>query len=109
MAVATPPPQTREETSAKTRRQPPYAVVVLNDNEHTFDYVIDCFAKVFHYPIEKCFQLATTIHKEGRAVVWTGALEHAELKKDQIQGMGPDKWARSKVDRPLGVDLEPLA
>lgn len=105
-ATATPP---REKTETRTKRQPPYAVVVLNDDDHTFNYVMIVFQKVFGYDTQKCFKLAEQIHLKGRAVVWTGALEVAELKKDQIQGMGPDPFASKVVNYPLGVDLEPLA
>ncbi len=110
-AIAEPPTKTRpefdKETKTKTRRQPPYAVVVLNDDEHTFDYVIATFMKVFGYDVEKCFQLAKTIHEEGRAIVWIGSLEVAELKRDQIKEAGPDYWSITKVTWPLSVELEP--
>ncbi len=98
--------ETVEET--KTKRQPPYAVIVLNDDVHTFDYVINCFQKVFGYALPKAFLLAKEIHEKGRAIVWSGTREVAELKKEQIEGMGPDFFARVKVDGPLGVVLEPL-
>lgn len=107
MATLTPPtPKTKDKTRTKT--QPPYAVVVINDDVHTFAYVILCFQKVFGYDIQKCTQLAMTIHEAGRAIVWSGALEIAELKKEQIEGMGPDHEARQKCDFPLKVELEPL-
>ena len=62
----------KEETSRrKPKRLPPYAVVVLNDDLHTFAYVIETFIKVFGYAPEKCFQLAQTIHTQGRRNVET--------------------------------------
>lgn len=92
----------------KPKHQPRYAVVVLNDDLHTFEYVILALAKVFGYSAEKGFQLASEIHTSGRAIVWTGALEHAELKRDQLRGMGPDVFASKPVEFPLGVELEPV-
>lgn len=92
----------------RPKRQPPYAVVVLNDNDHTYEYVIIGLSKVFGYNTEKSFVLAQTIDRTGRAAVWTGTLELAELKRDQILGLGPDTWARKPVNYPLGVVLEPL-
>ena len=92
----------------KPKRQPRYAVIVLNDDLHTYEYVIQALAKVFSYPIERGFQLAYEIDTKGRAIVWTGALEIAELKRDQIRGMGPDVFAGKPVDFPLGVELEPI-
>lgn len=111
MAVATPTcPRTAptERPDTKLRHQPPYAVVVLNDHDHTFDYVIAGFQKVFGYNLEKCITLAKAIHNDGRTVVWTGSLEVAELKKEQIESLGPDQWAPKVVNYPLGVELEPL-
>ena len=92
----------------KRKRQPPYAVIVENDEFHTFDYVIETLQKVFGYETQKCEKLAMTVHKEGEAQVWSGTLEHAELKRDQIRGAGPDLYAEKTVKFPLGVRLEPL-
>jgi ATP-dependent Clp protease adaptor protein ClpS len=100
--TAKPAPQTH------TKRQPPYAVVVLDDDLHTFDYVIEALSKVFGYTPAKGKQLATEIHERGRAVVWSGTLELAELKRDQIRGFGPDHFGQKPVTFPLGVYVEPL-
>lgn len=106
MTTAT--PTLKPETRTKAKRQPPYAVVVLNDDVHTFTYVIECFIKVFAYTKEKAVLLALLIHQKKRAIVWTGALEVAELKKEQIESMGPDHDAAVECNFPLGVLLEPL-
>lgn len=111
-AVAeSPPSETQQEkrpSKTKPKVQPPYAVIVHNDDQHTFEYVIDTFAKVFGYPFEKGFLLANQIHTEGKAIVWSGTLEVAELKRDQIRSAGPDFFASEKVDFPLSVTVEPL-
>lgn len=99
---------TRPAPVSERKPQPRYAVVVLNDDLHSFAYVIMALAKVFGYSVEKGFQLATEIHTTGRAIVWTGALEHAELKRDQLIGMGPDVFASQPVTFPLGVELDPV-
>jgi ATP-dependent Clp protease adaptor protein ClpS len=93
---------------AKPKKQPPYAVIVHNDDLHTFQYVIETFTKVFGYPLGKGYALALEIHCSGRAIVWSGSLEVAELKRDQIRSAGPDFYAIRKVDFPLGVTIEPL-
>jgi ATP-dependent Clp protease adaptor protein ClpS len=103
----------REETATNPERSkpkllPPYAVVVLNDDLHSFDYVIHTFQKVFGYAPEKCFQLAMQIHEQGRGIVWSGPKEVAELKRDLIRSAGPDTYAVQKVDWPLGCEIEPL-
>ena len=100
--------QRRRRTDAKPKRQPPYAVVLLNDEEHSFLYVIETLMKVFGYPAEKSYALTLQIHNEGRGIVWSGSLEVAELKRDQIRSAGPDFYAQNKVEFPLGVTVEPL-
>lgn len=100
-------PETDTEFETRTKRQPPYAVVVLNDDDHTFDYVILTFQKIFGYDLEKCFKLAKMIHEKGWAIVWVGSLEVAELKREQIMNAGPDTFNTKKVTWPLGVELEP--
>ena len=109
-AVMDAPAESAQEQSAdrKPKLLPPYAVIVFNDELHTFPYVIETFRKVFGYQEQKCFQLAHSIHKQGRGVVWTGPKEVAELKRDLIRGAGPDLYATKKVDFPLGVAIEPL-
>lgn len=98
----------KPEPTHQTKKQPRYAVVVLNDDEHTFHYVILALGRVFGYGLQRGFELASTIHTAGRAVVWTGALEVAELKRDQLRGFGPDVFASQPVTFPLGVELEPV-
>jgi ATP-dependent Clp protease adaptor protein ClpS len=98
----------KQSAGAKPKKQPPYAVVVLNDEEHTFQYVTETLTKVLGYPHEKSYSLTLQVHNAGRAIVWSGALEVAELKRDQIRSAGPDFYGDKKVDFPLGVIVEPL-
>ena len=114
-AVLEPPPPPKVKPAApkadprnKPKRQPPYAVIVENDDDHSYDYVILGLCKVCGHSMESAFKLATEIDRTGRAAVWTGSLEVAELKRDQIIGLGPDFFARNPVLYPLGVYLEPL-
>jgi ATP-dependent Clp protease adaptor protein ClpS len=99
-------PKTRTAQQTATRRQPPYNVIVLNDEEHTFEYVIELFAKVFNHPRKVGEALAWAIHTQGRAIVFTTHKELAELKREQILAYGPDpRMAISKG--PLGCYIEP--
>ena len=96
----------REETNP--RRQPPYAVVLHNDDINGFDFVIRVLRKVFHYGYPKAFWLTMKAHVTGRSVVWSGSLEVAELKADQIRSCGPDPNMVSRGAQPLQVSVEPL-
>ncbi len=97
------------EQQKKPKRQPPYNVIVYNDDKHTYEYVIETFQKVFGYPPEKGFILADRIHRTGRAIVWTGTRELAELKVDQVRGAGTDFHASTPVEFPLRCECEPAS
>lgn len=83
-------PSTREKQEQKTKRQPPYNVVLLNDDDHSYDYVIAMLQQLFGYPVEKGFQMAKEVDTTGRVIVLTTTKEHAELKQEQIHAFGPD-------------------
>ena len=95
-------------TKSKPKRMPPYAVVVLNDDDHSYEYVVATFRKVFGYDETKCWLLAKEIDTSGRAIVWTGSKEVAELKRDQIRSATSEFQGPHKVDYPLGVLIEEL-
>src|SRR5580658_6912747 len=106
-----PPPKQRRKkqpSDARPKQQPPYAVVLFNDEDHTFQYVIETLMTVFGYTEEKCYALTLQIHTDGKGIVWSGSQEVAELKRDQIRSAGPDFYAAKKVDFPLKVIVEPL-
>ena len=69
---------------------PPYHVVLLDDNHHTYAYVIEMLASVFSHPKEKGYELAKEVDTAGRAIVCTTHKEKAELKRDQIHAFGTD-------------------
>lgn len=106
--VTTPIRREKPRPHSRPRRLPPYVVIIENDPDHTFEYVIDTLRRVFGYGWLKSVWLTTRVHIRGRAAVWTGPLETAEFKRDRIRGMGPDFHAPRPVNFPLGVRLEPL-
>lgn len=92
----------------KPKLLPPHAVVLFNDDRHTFLYVVETLMKVFGYSEEKSYQLTLQVHNSGRGIVWSGAKEVAELKCEQIRSAGPDFYAAKKIDFPLRATVEPL-
>ncbi len=83
-------PEERTEEQIRSRRQPPYHVILFNDDDHTYDYVIRMLKELFAHPEEKGYQLAKKVDTEGRVIVCTTSMERAELKRDQIHAYGPD-------------------
>ena len=81
-------------------------VVILDDDEHTYDYVIDLLVNVFGHTIEKAFSIAEAIDFEGRGICATLHLELAELKKEQVTGFGADPRLDESAG-PMFAVLEP--
>lgn len=91
-----------------TRLLPPYHVILENDDYHSFEFVINVLRKVFGVPEQKALEFAMEAHKRGRAVVWTGAKEVAELKVEQIHSFAEIRADGAKLG-PLGAIIEPAA
>lgn len=97
-------PGTEEET--QTRRVPPYNVILENDDYHSMEFVINVLGKALGYSAERAYQLMMEAHNSGRAVVWTGPKEVAELKADQIRSFHETRLGFIKLG-PLGCYIEP--
>ena len=58
----------------------PWKVIVLNDSHNTFDGVAAALSRVLpNVSFDQAMQMANTIHNTGRAIVWSGHRERAEL------------------------------
>ena len=74
----------------RPKQQPRYNVILWDDDDHTYAYVIVMLMELFGYPTEKGYQLACEVDTSGRVIVLTTTREHAELKRDQIHAYGKD-------------------
>lgn len=90
-SVAEPTEETQTDEREETKRQPPYNVVLWNDEDHTYEYVIAMLMQLFGHTFERGYQIAKTVDTQGKAIVLTTTLEHAELKRDQIHAFGRDQ------------------
>ncbi len=77
---------------------PPYHVVLLDDDDHTYAYVIKMLRSLFRHNYESAYGLASEVDLRGRAIVDTTSKERAEFKRDQIHAFGRD----SLLDRCAG-------
>ena len=86
-------------TTEKTRDQlaPLFNVVLLDDDEHTYEYVVDMLQKLFAFSDGDAWNHAVEVDSTGRTVVLTCELEQAEFGRDQIHAFGADwRMPRSK-------------
>ncbi len=95
-------------TEIVERRQqiPLYRVVLLDDDDHTYDYVIEMLQKVFVFTVEEAFRHAEEVDSKGRTVVVTCELPQAEFGRDQILAYGPD-WRLSRSKGSMSAIVEP--
>jgi len=94
------------ERDVRVKKQPPYHVILLDDDDHTYEYVIGMLRKLFGYSTEHSFQLAAEVDRDGRVIVDTTSMERAELKRDQIQGFGRD-WRIPRCTGSMRAAIEP--
>jgi len=84
--LALPDVEVREEE----RLIPLYHVVLLDDNDHTYDYVVEMLQRLFLMSESEGFQHAVEVDTTGRTIVITCELPQAEFARDQIHAYGPD-------------------
>ncbi|MFO0809433.1 MAG: ATP-dependent Clp protease adaptor ClpS [Gemmataceae bacterium] len=98
-------PETREKPT--TRRIPPYHVIIGNDDDHTMEFVVSVLRKVLAIKLEAAVQLMMEAHTKGRAVIWTGPREVAELKAEQVLTFHEVRSHDNRDLGPLTCTIEP--
>jgi ATP-dependent Clp protease adaptor protein ClpS len=97
-------PKEREET--RTRRVPPYNVIIENDDHHSQQFVVEVLCKALGCSTERAYLYMIEAHTGGRSVVWTAPREVAELKAEQIQTFHEVRDDGRDLG-PLGCTVEP--
>jgi ATP-dependent Clp protease adaptor protein ClpS len=96
------------EPTREERLTPLFNVVLLDDDDHTYDYVIEMLGRLFMMPPQTAFHHAVEVDSAGRTVVMTCEREQAEFGRDQIHSYGADprmpksKGSMSAVVEPAG-------
>jgi len=96
----------QEITTTRTSLVPRYHVVLLDDNDHTYEYVIEMLVHLFSHSSSKAYDMACTVDQTGRVIVETTHKERAELKRDQIHNYGPD-WRLAHSKGSMSAVIEP--
>lgn len=97
-------PQT--EVVERDQRVPLYRVVLLDDNDHTYDYVIEMLQKIFIFSLEEAYHHAEEVDRTGHTVLITCELPQAEFARDQIHAYGPD-WRLDRSKGSMSAVIEP--
>lgn len=96
-------PQSKQRKQPK--KAPRYHVVLWNDEEHSYAYVIMMLGALFGYSKAEGRRIAERVDSNGKAIVFTSNLEQAEIKRDQILAFGPDS-TMEKSTGPLQATIE---
>lgn len=105
-ATTIPATRVAPKRETKPKKQPPYHVILYDDDDHTYDYVIGMLRRLFGYTTEQSYELACEVDGTGRVVVDTTTLERAELKRDQIVAFGRD-WRIPRCEGSMTATIEP--
>jgi ATP-dependent Clp protease adaptor protein ClpS len=85
---------------------PLYRVVLLDDDDHTYDYVIEMLQKIFIFTLEQSYRHAEEVDRCGRTVLITCELPQAEFARDQIHAYGAD-WRLPRSKGSMSAVVEP--
>jgi ATP-dependent Clp protease adaptor protein ClpS len=100
-------PRTEPREEMRTRRIPPYNVILENDDHHSMEFVMAVLMKVLGCAAERAFQQMMEAHTTGRSVIWTGTKEGAELKQEQVLTFHEEHGNGGRNLGPLGCVIEP--
>jgi len=67
-----------------------WRLVLLDDSEHTYEYVIEMLGAIFGYGPSKAFALARLVDTQGRVTLMTAAKAECEAKQSQVHAYGAD-------------------
>lgn len=85
-----------------------YNVVLLDDDDHTYDYVIEMLQTLLMMSIDQAYHHACEVDASGRTIVLTCELEPAEFAQQQIHGYGAD-WRMPRSKGSMSAILEPAS
>jgi ATP-dependent Clp protease adaptor protein ClpS len=94
------------EVFEQERLVPLYRVVLLDDNDHTYDYVIEMLQKIFIFTLDQAYRHAEEVDRCGRTVLITCELPQAEFARDQIHSYGAD-WRLPRSQGSMSAVVEP--
>lgn len=103
----TPGIETPTSISGNEEQAPLYRVVLLDDNDHTYDYVIEMLQKIFIFSFEEALKHAQEVDATGRTPLITCELPQAEFARDQIHGFGKD-WRLPRSKGSMSAVIEPV-
>ena len=85
---------------------PMYHVVLLDDDYHSYEYVIEMLMDLFGHSEAKAYEMACEVDAKKRVIVETTYKERAEMKCSQIHSYGAD-WRIPHCKGSMSATVEP--
>ena len=82
-----------------------FGLAILDDNQHTFEYVIKVLEELFGYDETDAACHACVIDLEGRAVIWVGTLQDIQTMIQLIESFGLDDFGETTINEPLKTSI----
>jgi ATP-dependent Clp protease adaptor protein ClpS len=108
MSTTFAPPELETGSVNLDEKVPVFNVVLLDDDDHTYDYVIEMLTKLFVMTESQAFQRAVEVDASGRTIVMTCELPQAEFARDQIHSYGAD-WRMEHSLGSMSAIIEPAS
>lgn len=77
-----------EKTRETVKEPPRYAVILLNDNYTTFDFVVKVLVTVFQKSVANAITITNDVHQKGRGICGLYDRQIAETKVEMVEQMG---------------------
>ncbi len=94
------------EQDVRDRLERLYNLVLLDDDDHTYDYVVEMLVTIFGFSEKVAFEHAVEVDREGRTILFTGGLGETQRKQQQIRDYGAD-WRLERSKGPMSSVIEP--
>jgi ATP-dependent Clp protease adaptor protein ClpS len=99
--------ETDTDVDEATALIPMYHVILLDDDDHSYEYVIEMLMVIFGHTEAKAYGMACEVDKAKRVVVETTYKERAEMRRDQIHAYGAD-WRIPHCKGSMSAVIEPV-
>ena len=95
-------------SDSKTEGSRPYHLILLDDNEHTVEYVVQMLGDILGFSHEKALAHTIEVDTVGHTRLATLPLSEAERKRDAIHAYGAD-WRLPNSPGPMAALVDPAA
>lgn len=101
-------PDTSTEQGTADALTPLYHLILLDDDEHSYEYVIEMLVKLFCISADQAYRHAIEVDSSGRTIVLTAELPLVTFGRDQIHSYGAD-WRIPKSKGSMSAVIEPAS